>query len=43
MLNGVEIKHVMETKPLGIIVYEGLNWNEQFRKVKGKYLVGYGL
>ena len=36
MLNGAEIKHVKETKPLGIIVDEGLNWNEQYRKVKGK-------
>ena len=25
-----------ETKSLGIIVDEGLNWNEQFRKVNGK-------
>ena len=36
MLNGAEIKHVKETKSLGVIVDEGLNWNEQYRKVKGK-------
>ena len=36
MLNGAEIKDVKETKSLGIIVDEGLNWNEQYRKVKGK-------
>ena len=36
MLNGAEIKHVKETKSLGIIVDEGLNWNEQYKKVKGK-------
>ena len=36
MLNGAEIKHVKETKSLGVIVDEGLNWSEQFRKVKGK-------
>ena len=36
MLNGAEIKHVKETKSLGIIVDGGLNWNEQWRKVKGK-------
>ena len=36
MLNGTEIKHVKETKSLGIIVDEGLNWNEQYRKAKGK-------
>ena len=36
MLNGAEIKHVKETKSLGIIVDEGLNWNEQYKKLKGK-------
>ena len=36
MLNGAEIKHVKETKSLGIVVDERLNWNEQYRKVKGK-------
>ena len=36
MLNGAEIKHVKETNSLGIIVDEGLNWNEQYKKVKGK-------
>ena len=36
MLNGAEIKHVKETKSLGIILDEGLNWNEQYKKVKGK-------
>ena len=36
MLNSAEIKHVKETKSLGVTVDEGVNWNEQFRKVKGK-------
>ena len=36
VLNGSAIKHVKQTKSLGIIIDEGLNWNEQFRKVKGK-------
>ena len=36
MLNGPEIKCVKETKSLGILVDEGLNWNEQYSKVKGK-------
>ena len=31
-----KLKCVKETKSLGIIVDEGLNWNEQYRKVKGK-------
>ena len=35
-LNGSEIKHVKVTKSFGIIVDGGLNWNEQFRKVKRK-------
>ena len=36
MLNGAEIKRVKETKSLGILVDEGLNWKEQYSKVKGK-------
>ena len=39
-LNGSEIKRVKETKSLGIIFDEGLNWNEQFRKDKGKVSSG---
>ena len=31
MLNGAETKRVKETKSLGILVDEGLNWNEQNR------------
>ena len=36
MLNGAEIKLVKETRPLGILVDEELNWNEQYSKVKEK-------
>ena len=36
MLNGAEIKRVKETKSLGILVDEGLNWKEQYGNVKGK-------
>ena len=35
-LNGSDIKRVKKTKSLGVIVYEGLNWEEQFKTVKGK-------
>ena len=35
-LNDSEIKRVAKTKSLGVMVDEGLNWDDQFRKVKGK-------
>ena len=35
-LNDSEIKRVTKTKSLGVMVDEGLNWDDQFSKVKGK-------
>ena len=35
-LNDSEIKRVTKTKSLGVMVDEGLNWEDQFNKVKGK-------
>ena len=35
-LNDSEIKRVAKTKSLGVMVDEGLNWDDQFSKVKGK-------
>ena len=35
-LNGLEIKGVANTKSLGIIVDEGLNWEQQFKTVYNK-------
>ena len=35
-INDSEIKRVIKTKSLGVVVDEGLNWDEQFSKVKGK-------
>ena len=35
-LNDSEIKRVKKTKSLGVIVDEGLNWEEQFKTVRGK-------
>ena len=35
-LNDSEIKRVTKTKSLGVMVDEGLNWEDQFDKVKGK-------
>ena len=35
-LNDSEIKRVAKTKSLGVLVYEGLSWDDQFSKVKGK-------
>ena len=35
-LNGSDIRPVKKTKSLGVIVEEGLNWEEQFKTVKGK-------
>ena len=37
-LNGSDIKRVKKTKSLGVIVDEGLNWEEQFKTVKGKFM-----
>ena len=39
-LHGSEIKHVKQTKSLGIAIDEGLNWNDHFNKVKGKVTGG---
>ena len=35
-LNDSEIKRVTKTKSLGVMVDEGLNWDDQFNKVRGK-------
>ena len=35
-MNGLEIKRVANTKSLGIIVDEGLNWEQQFKTVYNK-------
>ena len=35
-LNDSEIKRVTKTKSLGVMVDGGLNWDDQFSKVKGK-------
>ena len=35
-LNESEIKRVAKTKSLGVVVDEGLNWDNQLSKVKGK-------
>ena len=35
-LNNSEIKRVTKTKSLGVMADEGLNWDDQFSKVKGK-------
>ena len=35
-LNDSEIERVTKTKSLGVMVDEGLNWDDQFNKVKGK-------
>ena len=35
-LNDSEIKRVAKARSLGVIVDEGLNWDDQFNKVKGK-------
>ena len=39
-LNDSEIKKVVKSKSLGVMVDEGLNWGDQFSKVKGKINVG---
>ena len=35
-LNDSEIKQVAKTKSLGVMVDEGLNWDDQFNKMKGR-------
>ena len=35
-LNGSDIKRVKKTKSLWAIINEGLNWEEQFKTVKGR-------
>ena len=35
-INDSEIKRVTKIKSLGVMVEEGLNWEDQFNKVKGK-------
>ena len=35
-LNNSDIKRVDKTKSLGVIVDEKLNWDEQFKRTKGK-------
>ena len=35
-VNDSEIKRVAKTKSLGVVVDEGLNWDNQLSKVKGK-------
>ena len=39
-LNDSEIKRVAKTKSLGMMVDEGLNWDDQFSKVKGRISSG---
>ena len=36
MLHNSEIKRAKKTKSLGVIVDEGLNWEQHFKVVKGK-------
>ena len=35
-LNGSEIKRVKKTKSLGVIIDQGLNWEDQFKATKAK-------
>ena len=39
-LNNSEIKCVAKTKSLGVVLDEGLNWDNQLSKVKGKISCG---
>ena len=41
-LNHSEIKRVAKTKSLGVVVDQGLNWDNQLSKVKGKINGGPG-
>ena len=36
-LTGSEIKRVKKTKSLGVIIDQGLNWEDQFKAIKAKY------
>ena len=35
-LNGSEIKRVKNTKSLGVIIDQGINWEDQFKAIKAK-------
>ena len=35
-LSGSEIKRVKKTKSLGVIINQGLNWEDQFKAIKAK-------
>ena len=35
-LNGSEIKRVTKTKSLGVIIDQGLDWEDQFKAIKAK-------
>ena len=35
-LDGSEIKRVKKTKSLGVIIDQGLNWENQFKAIKAK-------
>ena len=39
-LNNTKIKQVHKTKHLGLTVDDSLNWNEQYKSVKGKVVGG---
>ena len=39
-MNNTEIKQVHKTEYLGLTVDESLNWNEQYKCVKGKVVGG---
>ena len=39
-VNGTDIKRVMKTKSLGIVVDENLSWDEQDKILKGKVYGG---
>ena len=39
-LNNTRIKQVHKTKYLGLTVDDNLNWNEQYKSVKGKVVGG---
>ena len=39
-INGTDIKRVMKTKSLGVVVDESLSWHEQYKIVKGKIYGG---
>ena len=39
-LNDCEIKRVEKTKPLGVIIDEGLKWKDQYKSLIGKLVGG---